>query len=415
VSDSTLGVIVYSMHKDFCVDNLNCKSLLNIEQLGIFVLMDLLNTPDFWRIAIFVCFCLVLGIQLFYYLFFFRKLAFYNPPSKSASQEYPISVIICARDEAKNIARNLPGILVQQYRTTHEIIVVNDNSTDETKYLLKEFKKSFKDLNPIPLTQEAKMIPGKKFPLSMGIKSAKHEIVLLTDADCIPASELWIQKMQEGYYNGKQIVLGYGAFHKRHGLLNRLIRFETFHSALQYFSFALAGLPYMGVGRNLSYRKELFLNNKGFSSINHIPGGDDDLFINMVATKKNTAIVVDKDAHTLSEPAPTWSIWKKQKFRHYTTSKYYRGKHKFLLGLYSLSQVLLFPLLLAALVLYMWWMVLLIFGLRMLVQAIIWNKGMKKLNEADLWPWFIFLDIWLFFYYLLYFPALWKRPAKTWN
>src|SRR5690242_2944117 len=101
------------------------------------------------------------------------------------------------------------------------------------------------------------MIAGKKFPLSMGIKSARYEIVLLTDADCVPASEFWMQKMQDGYYDNKQIVLGYGAFHKKPGMLNKLIRFETFHSALQYLSFALAGLPYMGVGRNLSYKKEL--------------------------------------------------------------------------------------------------------------------------------------------------------------
>src|SRR6476659_7055052 len=284
--------------------------------------MDLLNIPDFWRITTFISFCLVSGIQIFYYLFFFRKLAFYNPPSKSASQEYPVSVIVCARDEAENIARNLPGILVQQYRTTHEVIVVNDNSTDETKFLLDEFKKSFKNINPVALTQEAKLIPGKKFPLSMGIKSSKYEVVLLTDADCVPASENWIQRSEDAYHDDVRIVLGYGAYHKTHGLLNKLIRFETFHSALQYFSFALAGMPYMGVGRNLSYRKETFLRNKGFSAINHIPSGDDDLFINMVASKTNTAIVIDKEAHTLSEAAPTWSIWQKQKFRHYTTSKY---------------------------------------------------------------------------------------------
>src|SRR3954470_20231278 len=201
--------------------------------------MELLHLPDFWKLTIFVCFCAVLAIQLFYYLFFFRRLAFYKPPAKAASQEYPVSVIVCARDEAHNIARNLPGILVQKYKTTHEIIVVNDNSTDETKYLLDEFKKTFKNLNHLRLTQEAKGIPGKKFPLSMGIKTARYEIVLLTDADCVPASELWIQKMQDGYYGDKKIVLGYGAFHKKPGMLNKLIRFETFHSALQYFSFAL--------------------------------------------------------------------------------------------------------------------------------------------------------------------------------
>jgi hypothetical protein len=137
--------------------------------------------------------------------------------------------------------------------------------------------------------------------LSIGIKSSKYEVMLLTDADCTPASDLWIQKMQDAYRDGVEIVLGYGAYKKQKGFLNKLVRFETFHTALQYLSYALAGMPYMGVGRNLSYRKELFYRVKGFSSINHIPGGDDDMFINKVSTKKNTAIVVDKDAFTLSE------------------------------------------------------------------------------------------------------------------
>ena len=249
----------------------------------------------------------------------------------------------------------------------------------------------------------------------MGIKSAKYEVVLLTDADCVPASENWIQKMQDGYYDEKQIVLGYGAFHKKPGLLNKLIRFETFHSALQYLSFALGGVPYMGVGRNLSYKKELFYNNKGFSAINHIPGGDDDLFINKVANKDNTAIVIDQEAHTLSEPSLTWSMWQKQKFRHYTTSKYYKAKHKFLLSLYSLTQVLLYPFTLAAILFYNWWLALALFALRMIILGIVWFKSMKKLNEADLFPYFIFLDIWMSLYFLLFIPALWRKPAKEWK
>ena len=181
-----------------------------------------------------------------------------------------MSVIVCAKDEAANLAKNLPGLLVQSYPTTHEIIVVNHNSQDETKYLLEEFVKTFKSLHIVSLAQEAKGIPGKKYPLSMGIKEAKHEIVLLTDADCVPSSEFWMHKMQDGYDEQAEVVIGYGGYHKRPGTLNKIIRFETFHSALQYLSLALAGLPYMGVGRNLSYKKSLFFNNKGFSSMNHV-------------------------------------------------------------------------------------------------------------------------------------------------
>jgi glycosyltransferase involved in cell wall biosynthesis len=358
----------------------------------------------------------VIALQVLYYLFFFLRLAIYKKPKKTVQVEHPISVVICARDEAHNLANTLPGVLVQAYSTTHEVVLVNDNSEDETKYLLDEFKKSFKNLNPVLLTQEAKMIAGKKFPLSMGIKSAKNETLLLTDADCLPASEHWMRLMQDGYHDGKEIVLGYGAYKKKPGLLNKLIRFETFHTALQYFSYALAGLPYMGVGRNLSYKRELFIKNKGFSSINQIPSGDDDLFINQVANRRNTAIVIDHDAHTLSEPKTTFKDWMTQKYRHYTTSKFYKKKHVFLLGLYSLSQFLVYPSLILALVFTKAYVLLIgLWAFRMILQGLILRGAMKKLNELDLWPWFILLDIWSFFYYLFTLPSVWKRPQKNWN
>ncbi|WP_394369862.1 glycosyltransferase [Arachidicoccus terrestris] len=354
-------------------------------------------------------------MQLGYYLFVFRKLAYYTPKEKSTSQEYAVSTIICAKNEAENLATHLPGVLVQDYQTTHEIIVVNDNSTDETKYLLEEFQKQFKVLNILPLVQEAQGIPGKKFPLSMGIKSAKYEILLLTDADCVPASEKWMQLMQSGYDTGIDIVLGYGPYNKKKGMLNQLIRFETFHTALQYLSLALSGHPYMGVGRNLSYKRELFIKNKGFASINHIPSGDDDLFISKVAKKGNTAIMIDQAAHTISEPPLTWSAWMKQKNRHYTTAKYYKPKTKFLLGLYSGSGFLVYPALIAAIILANWWMALSIYLVRMLVLAIIWKKAMKQLNEQDLWSKFIIFDLWMFLYYFIMAPSLWKKPAKKWK
>src|SRR6476661_3683389 len=119
-------------------------------------------------LIIFSVLILVTVIQLFYYLFFFRRVAYYHPKEKEHSQQHPVSVIICARDEDENIARNLPGVLVQKYATTHEVIVVNDNSVDDSKYILEELKKTFRFLNIVELKQEAKLISGKKYPLSVG-------------------------------------------------------------------------------------------------------------------------------------------------------------------------------------------------------------------------------------------------------
>jgi glycosyltransferase involved in cell wall biosynthesis len=368
-----------------------------------------------WWQWVFYFFCLITVIQLVYYLYFFGRVALFRTKQRSDTQEHPVSVVICVRDEAANIARNLPGVLVQNYRSSHEVIVVNDNSQDESKYLLEGLHKQFRQLNIIELKQEAKLIPGKKFPLSVGIKTARHEIVLLTDADCVPASEFWIQKMQDAFSDGIEIVLGYGAYMKRKGILNKIIRFETFHTALQYLSYALAGIAYMGVGRNLAYKRQVFFRHKGFSSHNHLPGGDDDLFINSAATKKNTAIVLDKDAFTLSGPKETFADWVRQKSRHYTAGKYYRPAHRLLLGLYSFSHFLFYPLLILSLIYYDWRIAMSVFFLRLVIQAIIYYRSMRNLDEKDLWPWFWLFDIWMFFYYLVFVPTLWKKPKANWK
>lgn len=369
----------------------------------------------YWQPIVFYVFAAIALIQVFYYLYFFTRLAFFKEPLRDNSRTHAVSVVICARDEANNLMKNLPGVLVQQYKTTHEVIVVNDNSFDESKYLLEELQKSFRQLRVVELTQEAKMIPGKKFPLSIGIKSAKHEILLLTDADCVPASENWIEQMQSVYNDQTEIVIGYGAFHKKPGFFNKLVRWETFHSALQYFSYALAQTPYMGVGRNLSYRRSVFFRHKGFSAMNHTPGGDDDLFINMAATKTNTKISVNPASFTLSEAAQTWSHWRKQKQRHYTTSRYYKTKHKFLLGLYSLSHFLFYPAFICALIFFKWEWTLIIFGFRFIIQGLVMYFTTKKLQEKDLFPFFFIFDVWMFFYYLAFAPALFKKPASTWK
>lgn len=356
----------------------------------------------------------VICIQLFYYIYFFIRLAYYKTLSKKQSQQHPVSVVVCARNEAANLTNNLVGVLVQKYSSTHEVIVVNDNSADESKYLLEALQKTFKQLTTVTLTQEAKLIPGKKYPLSVGIKTAKYAIVLLTNADCVPVSENWIHNMQDAYDEHTEIVLGYSLYKKYKGWLNAVIRFDAFHTALQYLSYALAKIPYMGVGKNLSYKKDVFFRHKGFSSTNHVDNGDDDLFISLAATKNNTRIIIDPDTFILSEPKRTWHSWKLQKKRHYTTAKYYKPIHKLLLMLYNTSHFLFYPLLVWSLFVSNEYFVISLVVLKYIMQGWIYYRTMQKLHVIDLWKWFIVLDIWTFFYYLLFTPTLWKKPSTRW-
>jgi glycosyltransferase involved in cell wall biosynthesis len=283
-------------------------------------------------------------IQLVYYVFVYGRI-FSFPKNKkiekSADQQVPVSVIICARNEAENLEINLPSILEQDY-SNYEVIVVNDCSFDETEQVLLRMKAQYPHLRTTFIKEDSKFSHGKKLALTIGIKAAQNEWLLFTDADCCPQSQDWISCMASNFTESAGVVLGYGGFNSKKGLLNRLIRYDGMIIALQYFCFAKLGNPYMGVGRNLAYRKSLFFQNRGFASHLHIESGDDDLFVKEVANKKNTKLEMSIPSHTRTIPKTTYKSWKLQKSRHFTTSKYYKTGSKMALGLEPLSRILMY-------------------------------------------------------------------------
>jgi glycosyltransferase involved in cell wall biosynthesis len=294
-----------------------------------------------WILFLKIIFIASTIIQLAYWLILFRKLAFHTESETiPAESEMPVSVIICARNESYNLNKNLYSILNQDY-TNFELIVVNDNSTDDSSMVLEQLRLQYPEkLRLLTLTE--KTTKGKKGALSEGILAAKNDILLLTDADCTPISPKWITTMVHALTEDKSIVLGYSPYEYVDGFLNLFIRYETLWTAVQYLSFALAGMPYMGVGRNLMYRKKLFIESNGFQVHKHILSGDDDLFINQVATKTNTTICIQQNAHVLSEPKYHVTDWVKQKSRHFGTGHLYHPKHQYLLGMLTISQFFYF-------------------------------------------------------------------------
>ncbi len=298
-----------------------------------------------WEWLLLSVFGLVVMVQLFYHWYFFSRIAFFRRGQEDLRAAAPsVSVIICARNEYINLRKNLPLVLQQKYGD-FEVVVVDDCSTDGTHGLLKDFQHEYGHLKVVSLTSTVSFMKGKKLPLSVGIKSARHELLLLTDADCRPSGPFWVRDMtRHQQEEGVDIVLGYGPYEARPGLLNRLIRLDTLLVALQYLSLALAGHPYMGVGRNLSYKRRLFYLARGFTSHYHMVSGDDDIFINQVAGKSNTTIEISHGAQMVSEPESRFSDWYRQKRRHLTSGRMYRKKHRWLLGVFLTSQWLFYPL-----------------------------------------------------------------------
>ena len=360
---------------------------------------------------------ILLFIQLYYILFVYSKLSRYKVKSYQEAPEFtPVSVLICANNEQENLKQFLPSILKQDY-PNFEVVVVNDFSTDETQWILEDFKRQYTHLRVVDIKEHIKLKNSKKFALTLGIKAAKHEVLIMTDADCQPQSSLWLKEIAGAYADGKEIVLGYSPYFQKSGFLNKLIRFETAHTAMSYLSYAIQRNTYMGVGRNLSYLKSLFFKGKGFNAHMHIKSGDDDLFVNQNATRHNVNIAIHPDAHVYSNPKETWKSYYKQKARHAGASVLYKKSHQRMLGAQLITAFLFYVMFIVCVVCYpsLWFVGVSVFLLRYICQLTVFWSIYKKLAVKDLIGWLVILDF--FYYFYICFNGLFnrKKKQKSWK
>lgn len=374
-------------------------------------------------------FITIVVVQFIYYILLFGQFTF-SKSKKIETHNKPVSVIICSKNEEENLKNKLAKFSNQNY-PKYELVLVNDRSTDDTQDVLEQFKEENEELFAyrnitvkIVNVQENEQFWGsKKYALTLGIKAASHELLLFSDADCEPVSEYWIQEMTAPINDDKSIVLGYGGYKFiKNSLLNKLIRFETLITAIQYFSYAKMGTPYMGVGRNLAYKKSQFFAANGFANHMHLRSGDDDLFVNQIASKKNTACCYSLDSITLSEPKTSFTDWSLQKRRHISTASYYKIQHKLMLGLFYYSQILFWIIGTVLLFLISYTnpnklVLILTVGLmvfRFSLTYLTFGLAAKKLNEQKLVLFSPFLELLLIFSQLLFYLQNLISKPKHW-
>lgn len=335
---------------------------------------------DFFSV-IFLIFLFFVAIQLSYVVFIFLRLAFFKEKKSVASTLMPISIIIAARNESDNLYDNLPFILTQDY-PEFEVIIVNNQSVDESAWLLKALCLQHKNLKVVEIGKNKHLLPGKKLPITLGVKAAKYEKMVFTDADCKPASNQWLRIMSETFTENHQIILGYAPYFRTKGIINRIIRYDTAFIGASYLSFALAKIPYMGVGRNLAYTKKVFESVRGFKSHYSLPSGDDDLFIQEAAVNQNYTIQISPETFCYSKASETWKGWVRQKTRHYSTSSRYKVIKKALLGIYPISLLLAWLTFVILLFNAKWFAIsLILFGSMIIVKWLIQGKCLRTLNE----------------------------------
>ena len=351
-----------------------------------------------------IVFGLSLLIQLLYHWGKFSKIAFFKKVGRPKLDEElePVSIVICARDVYEYLIDLIPALLTQDY-PDYEIVVVNDCSDDETEEYLKDLERREPKIKPVQLKQHLNFFNGKKFPLSMGIKSAKNDIIVLTECNCMPVNDQWLRSVVNRYNNQTEIVIGYSPYVQKKSTLNRIMRFDALQNGLLYLSAALSRRPYMGVGRNLSYRKELFYRNKGFISHYMTSVGDDDLFISQVANKKNTEVLIDAENAILTTPTSSFKLWIRQKSSRYSTVSKYNVGARISLSLFYLSQFLFYASFIALLCMKPAFVItngtafyipvlVFFFLLRFGTQLIIYHKASKRLGEKGLLPGLIAYD-----------------------
>lgn len=291
---------------------------------------------------LFIAFSVIAVIQLGYFIAFLvafgrdKRRVSVDPTTRQA---LPISIIISAHDEETHLRELIPQLLDQDY-ASFEVIIVDDRSNDGTFDLLLEETKKDHRLRMVHVNRTPAHVNSKKYALTLGIKAAHYEWIVVTDADCRPDSKRWLSTMASEFGGDKNFVLGYSPYQKKPGFLNLFVRFESLLTAIQYLSFAWLGNPYMGVGRNMAYRRSMFLESKGFNNSLAVTGGDDDLLVNQLANQKNTAVVVTPEAQVHSFPKETWRSFFNQKIRHLSVGKHYRFGHRFLLGIFTLTWIL---------------------------------------------------------------------------
>jgi glycosyltransferase involved in cell wall biosynthesis len=346
---------------------------------------------------LFYSFIAIVLVQFIYYIAVFGQFTFAKKQNVTP-KKVPVSVIVCAKNEAENIKKFFPLLIHQNY-SDFEIVLIDDASSDETLDLFEAYEKQYPNIKLVKVENNEAFWGNKKFALTLGIKAATKDYLVFIDADCYPNSNEWLQQITAQFTMKKTIVLGYGAYDKIRGsLLNKIIRYETLLTAVQYFSWAKIGKPYMGVGRNLAYKKSVFFDNRGFMDHMKVRSGDDDLFINQAANKENTAQIYSLESFTYSSPKTTYKDWFNQKRRHVTTAKLYKSFDKFQLTLYFMSQILFFVL--AAVLLayqFQWIIVLGIVVFRYTFAWISLGYGAGKLKEKDVMYWFPIIELVLIF------------------
>jgi glycosyltransferase involved in cell wall biosynthesis len=361
---------------------------------------------------IFCVFVVVVILQLVYYLGVFGKFSFAKPQIITPKR-LSVSVIVCAKNDAEKVKELIPVLLAQNY-PDFELVLIDNASSDETLDIFEEYEKQYRNIRLVKVENNEAFWGNKKYALTLGIKAASKDYLLFTDADCYPTSPDWILNMTSQFTLNKTIVLGYSAYEKQaKSFLNKIIRYDAVLRATQQFAWAKLGRPFTGNGRNLAYKKDEFFKRNGYINHMNILTGEDALFINDAAGKKNTAMCYSVESFTYTKAKKTFKSWTKERRKAAFTASFFKPFDRFQLKLFTVLQAAFFILMILLLALQFNWMFIVpVIAVRYVAGWITMAKSAVKLNEKDIVYWYPVMEIILIFTQLYVYAAnLTSKPV----
>ncbi|MDR1951314.1 MAG: glycosyltransferase [Bacteroidales bacterium] len=257
------------------------------------------------------------------------------------SDRKPISVVIATRNEHDQVRHNLPFFLDQNY-ANFEVVVVIDDSDKDLVYIMNEFEKQYSNLKVVSFEWARNFFVSRKFAESVGIKSATHERILLSNITTRPASPDWIAQMSRTLSGNKKIVIGYHTLASKTSLAHAFIRFDTFFYTLRYLRATISGHPFTADSKNLAFDRSLFYDTKGVARFYNVNTGDEDMFVNKAATEVNTTIEIHPNAFVKGQQLTTFSEWFAMKVRHRVLIREFKTINRLGLGIHDLFMSLFY-------------------------------------------------------------------------
>ena len=362
---------------------------------------DFINNLRFEQVDMILCVLatVLFSVGWFYFFYYFNPIKL--TPSEPITAFPPVSIIISARNSVLKLEDNIQHWLTQDY-PNFEVVIIDDRSSDETAFFLVKTAEREPLLKYVLLDPDVIKNGSKKLALTLGIKKAKNNYFLLTDADCIPNSDQWLKHMATGFTNKKDIVLGVSPVNTKKSFLGRLTQYENLLTAMQYLGMSIKGKPYMGVGRNLAYTRGIYDSVGGFSKHHHLPAGDDDLFVQEVSNSNNTVVCIQPESYVNTEGPKNWKEYWKQKMRHLWIGKQYRSDVKTSLAWLPISQLLFWTIIIIWFITgssWLWPIIPII--VKIVPEWVIFVKKGKLLNMPLAGPYYLFYNIFYSFWYVV--------------